>query len=151
MMNTKNIKVSKKFIMTLILIGIMFYFLISVQLGPPKRSSDSIRTSDLVKIKTALNLYATDNKTLYPPVSSICNDIGILSKYLTPRYLDSIPSDPKIANNHPNYRIAVNPERTYYVIKALLDTGKASTSTHDLDGTVMGCSCDDPNYCIDSL
>lgn len=71
--------------------------LILVALGVARQKArDSQRKTDLRSIQTALELYATDHNSSYPPAADLYN--GQMDPYLNP-----IPSDPLSSTTHYGY------------------------------------------------
>ena len=112
-----------------ILAGIMIVSYTNIQ----QRSRDSRRSSDITKIRLAIDKYRAE-KSMYPPAcpsgdNSGCT-VNYLATYLAP-YLDSIPHDPKNAiNSTTDYQyvrgVVTNDSyalRVYYEAKPSCKTG----------------------------
>lgn len=124
--------------------------LFTTNLSVPRRTPEMLRVSSINQLRTAMELYFDDNKSLFPPATLSCADIGVLAPYLIPNYVSRVSSDPEISKGHPNYMVAINSQRKRFVLRALLENKESSVLKNDLDGNIMGCDCDDPNYCIGS-
>lgn len=114
---------------------------------------DARRISDLKQYQLALSIYAQQNSGLYPPLQppSACLDITAVGDYLLrDQIMPSIASDPLVSTSHDNYKVAVSGDRKSYVIRAVLGNNDNSVLKSDIDGNVLGCNCNDPNYCVTS-
>jgi hypothetical protein len=116
--------------------------------GSGYRARDARRIADMKQLQLALDLYSDEHNRLYPPVTDGCSDINILSSYLVPKYMSVLPIEPEKESKHPQYQIEISPNREDYVLKAVLGESSNSALSRDLDGQVLGCQCDDPNYCV---
>ena len=59
-----------------------------------KRSRDARRTSDIQQLRSALEMYRSDNG-YYPPINPTFGTIAALGAVLVPTYMSVLPSDPK--------------------------------------------------------
>lgn len=111
------------------------------------------RAGDLRQLALTLEFYY-ENEGLYPIVADGCRDISVLEEFLVPTYSAGLPRERQEAGGHPPYKYAVSAEGTKYVLRATFGTLSPQFDTQledDLDGIVLGCRCDDPHYCLDSL
>lgn len=93
-------------LITIAIIGILATVMSYAWTSVLAREHDNIRKADLNRIKTALEQYATDNRT-YPALSTVTIPGGTCINFiasnqlapLTPSYMSSIPSDPTNGNS----------------------------------------------------
>lgn len=83
-----EIMVATMIVAMLSIIGVVSYNSVN------KRSRDAKRKSDLEQVRSALEMYRTDNGW-YPGSSQVFIPLTDLSSSLVPTYLPSIPADPK--------------------------------------------------------
>ena len=101
------------------------------QLG--KQSRDARRKTDLEQIRSALELYRSNNNVYQASVSTNCSNYTALTG--SPTYIQSMPSDPKTGYNY-----YCNITSSDYTLGAYLETGS---------GTCGGsCGTSSCNYCI---
>lgn len=132
----------------LIILPIVFSVFVSLDGDTRERSRDARRISDLGQLQLAIQLYADDNGSLFPPISPSCSNIEILEEHLVPNYMSRIPNDPINVSNSPPYQVAISTDRKFYVFKVKLEKKRHNNLGNDVDGNVMGCNCDDPYYCV---
>ena len=128
---------------------VSFVFIILATMSDrPHGTRDSRRISDLKQLQLALELYADQNGDNYPPQTS-CTDISFLDTHLAPLFIPQVPRDRLLSQDHPNYQIAIRPDRKKYVVKAVLEdpSNTALNEGHDVDGNKLGCDCNDPVLC----
>jgi len=108
------------------------------------KARDVRRLADLRQVALALEMYYDDNASTGYPGTSGSNNWSILGSYLEPDYMSSIPIDP----GNESYEYWVNTENQSYVLGINLEDGNSSALNGDSDGSIFGCNCDDPMYCI---
>lgn len=64
-----------------------------------KRSRDARRTSDIQQLRSALEMYRSDNG-YYPPVNPAFGTIAALGAVLVPTYMSVLPNDPKAGQQY---------------------------------------------------
>ncbi len=109
---------------------------------------DSRRISDLQKTQSYLELYYTKNRA-YPNVST-WTDLGtaLVNSNIG---ITSIPNDPLNSSTGANYYYGVdNTDFQSYVLGSTLSTSDHSAlkENSEVDGTVLGVTCDDPVFCV---
>ena len=106
---------------------------------------DSRRIADLQKMQSYLELYYTKNRA-YPNVSSwVSLQTELVNANLG---ITSIPNDPLSTQTY--YYGVESSDRQGYVLGSkfsISDHASLKEST-ELDGTILGVSCDDPVFCI---
>ena len=123
-----EVLVSATIIAVLTVIGVTSYSSVN------KRSRDVKRKSDLEQIRSALEMYRSDNTTYpgeYPRVGtgSFTNASGLgASGVLDSTYMPAIPSDPDTDNTYQYQAIATSGQYTSYCICAHLETIPTGTS-----------------------
>ncbi len=112
------------------IIGVLAAVAVSSYTSINKRSRDSKRRSDIEQVRSALEMYRSDNG-FYPPVdTSGFGNVSDLTSYLVTSYMPAIPSDPTSTQAY--YYYATNPSGVNYYGYCLcgkLETLVASTST----------------------
>jgi prepilin-type N-terminal cleavage/methylation domain-containing protein len=119
------------------------------------KARDVRRLADLRQVALALELYYDDHTdTGYPGSSGSnqwtpCGGSNALENALETDYITSVPCDPGINS----YEYWVAPDKNGYVLKATLENSDNPALYDDVDnpdgGTVLGCDCDDPEYCLE--
>ena len=128
-----EVLVSATIIAVLTAIGIVSYSSVN------KRSRDVKRKSDLEQIRSALEMYRSDNASVYPSSGAgAWTDAANLQASLVSTYMPAIPADPD-STKHYYYR-AVSTAGAYssYCVCSDLETitsGSQSTCTVSLTGT----------------
>lgn len=104
-----EILVSVTIIAILTVIGVVSYTALT------KRSRDAKRKSDLEQVRSALDMYRSDNG-FYPPTSTTFDTLDTLSNSLVPTYAPSIPTDPKSTstNTIPYYFEVIGTPPNFY-------------------------------------
>lgn len=109
-----------------ILAGVLLMVINPAQLQAKAR--DSKRASSLKAIQTALDLYRSDNSGSAPGTPGSCSNIpsnAAISSALVPKYIQSLPSDPK----DPTISFMYLTNGSGYVLVAQMETaGSASAS-----------------------
>lgn len=100
----------------------------------PKKERDSQRKSAMADVQLALELYADDTKSLYPPNSAQKDDLKTnysnLVNYIIPKYLISLPSDP--TNTSPYiFEYKVNDSLTDYELNIVLESDSDDADEND--------------------
>jgi len=116
------------------------------------KARDVRRVADLRQVALALEMYYDDNtSTGYPGSSGSnqwdpCGGSNALEDALEPNYMASVPCDPGTET----YEYWVAPSKNGYVLKAALENPDNPALDNDVEGDdVLGCDCDDPNYCLE--
>ncbi len=136
-------------IVPIVLFLLLFTFMILATNPRPNREGgrDARRISDIKNIQLALEICADKNQNLFPKTSENCPELSLLENDLVKnKFISAIPKDPL----GPQYNFSVSADRKQYILKAVLENKEHSrlNSGEDLDGFVMGCDCNDPNYCV---
>ena len=133
-------------IATIILIS--FFVIISSRISTSRSiiHRDGRRMRDIKQLELALELYHKDNGN-YPIVSIGCHHISVLDDFLIPVFVPAVPREQFEAKGHPPYEYASSGDGSRYVLKATIEK-ESSALQQDLDESVLGCNCDDPNYCV---
>jgi prepilin-type N-terminal cleavage/methylation domain-containing protein len=107
-----------------ILAGVLLMVINPAQLQAKAR--DSKRASSLKVIQTALDLYRSDNSGASPGTNpGSCVNIATIATALVPKYIQSLPSDPK----DPTISFMYLTNGSGYVLVAQMETaGSASAS-----------------------
>ncbi|MDO8523503.1 MAG: type II secretion system protein [bacterium] len=135
------------------IIGILASIVLASLSSARKKSRDARRVADFGQIKTALELYLSDNTT-YP----ITNTWAGLATALTGANCGGSPCIPALTNDPSpastyNYQSvdsagdACDAPATLcdsYVFKAVLEENNAALNS-DVDGTIAGVDCGDPS------
>lgn len=141
----------KRFIIILI-INLLIAIFISSSFGGYSKErrlihSDSKRSADIKLLESGLELYFNDFG-FYPKVETGCQDISVLDEFFLSNYKFKAPREVRAPYGHPEYQYAVSEDGTQFVLKITLLYEKSKPLAEDLDGNILGCDCDDPNYCI---
>jgi len=115
-----------------------------VGLGPvQKQGRDARRISDLRQVQSGLELYYNKNGSYPTGITSW----GQLVTTLTGAGIgiSNVPVDP---TNNSTYYYRYASDGTSYVLGAQLEDTNNPRLNDDVDGIVLGLSCDDPVYCI---
>lgn len=103
---------------------------------------DSKREADLHQIQSGLELYYGKNNS-YPVLSSFAPLEGILvAAHLDIGY---VPNDPTQGRT---YYYTTDEEGKNYILGAAMEDSSNSLLSGDIDGSVLGISCNDPVYCV---
>lgn len=91
-------------LIVIVVIAILAAITIVAYNGIQQRARDSTRTSDIVSIQKALELYRADNG-IYPSVGTDNSgyNLSTLSAALVPTYINSIPNDPNTSLTNYQY------------------------------------------------
>ena len=142
-------KYTKSTIIVIAILAISYLVFLSIENKTGHRiPDDNIRTGHVRFLQIALDHYANDHENLFPPVPHTCTSVTVLNDYLVPQYLKQIPRVAHDSQSDTPYQIAVSLDRGTYLIQAVLDDSNNHLLQKDIDGIVMGCKCDDPNYCV---
>ncbi len=117
--------------------------------------------SNVGQLVLGLERYHHDNGR-YPPLAHSCPSSSELNSALIPRYVPQVFPSGISAKDWKRklfefscrewplpIHVGINKEGTEFVVQSEL-TYASSVLDDDRDGTVLGCTCDDPNYCIGS-
>lgn len=125
----------------------------SIQDQRPGNSHDGRRAADIKQISTGLELYHQARKE-YPPVEPGCQNTDVLGDYFVPNWTPKMPQERFISDGHPPYQFAISSDGDSFVVKATFYEQRSKLDQkrldEDLDGIILGCNCDDPNYCVGS-
>lgn len=96
-----------------------------------------------------LDIYHESNDT-YPIVPSGCQGLSVLDQFLDVSLFNI--QDPSKESSQPPYKYAVSDDGSQFILRATFSTRPYSGEllNKDLDGVILGCNCNDPNYCIGS-
>ncbi len=108
------------------------------------KARDVRRLADLRQVALALELYYDDNASTGYPGTSGSNNWSAITSALEPDYISSVPVDP----GNGSYEYWVDTDNQSHVLNATLEDSNSPALNGDLDGSVLGCNCDDPEYCI---
>jgi len=118
------------------------------------KARDVRRVADLRQVALALEFYYDDSSDMsYPGISGSNQwgdaDSGMTKALQDNNYISSVPHDPGTNT----YQYWVAPGNQSHVLKATLEDPDNPALDDDTDnpssgGTVFGCDCDDPAYCI---
>ena len=92
-------------LIVIVVIGILAAITIVAFNGVQTRGYDSRRTNDVAGIKKALEMYKVDEGQ-YPAACGADNSgcsVGALNSFLVPKYIPSIPQDPKAPSRSYDY------------------------------------------------
>ncbi len=110
-----------------------------------KKARDTRRVSDMRQVALALEMYYDDNATSGYPGASGSNVWSTMETAIgTGGYMTSVPTDPGTGT----YEYWVAADKQSYVLNATLEDSNNPALDDDVDGTSLGCSCADPEYCI---
>ena len=110
---------------------------------------DARRIADVKQVLLALELYQKE-KGGYPIVTSACNDLSILNKFLVPNFISYLPRESLEAQEYTSYKYAVSSDGLQFVVGVTFEKYNSALQ-QDLEGIVLGCNCDDPNYCMGNI
>lgn len=117
-----EILVAAAIIAVLSVVGVTSYTSIN------KRSRDARRKSDVEQVRSALEMYRTDNGTYPNPgdyvYHTVSSSLGIL---VTNNYLPALPADPKEDATHNYWYTLVGPGAYKYCICTNLESGAGSS------------------------
>jgi len=129
------------------IIGILATIVLVSLNSARQKARDTRRIGDVRQIALALEMYYDDNSS-YPDAGGSCTE-GTWDTMATAiengGYMTQVPDDP--LDSSPNVYM-YGGDDTDYVIRAYLENASNSALNSDLDGTVGGCACADPAYCI---
>jgi len=113
------------------------------------KARDTRRLADLRQVALALEFYYDDNPDIGYPGASGSNQWGDSGSGMTKalqdnNYISAVPHDP--GTNTYQYWVASGNQS--HVLKATLENADNPALDDDTDGSVFGCDCNDPAYCI---
>ncbi len=79
---------------------------------------DIVRKTDLEEIKQALDLYSGDNANPTDPSAKVYPSVSAFKSALVPKYLNSVPTDPKSSGD---YTYTVNTDNTDFALQVQLE------------------------------
>ena len=110
-----------------------------------QKARDVRRVSDMRQVALALEMYYDDHTSTGYPGTNGSNQWTAMDTALEGGgYMSSVPTDPGTGT----YEYWVAADKQSYVLNATLEDGNNQALNDDLDGTVLGCACGDPEYCI---
>lgn len=115
-----------------------------------QKARDTRRIGDLRQIALALEMYYDDNSmTGYPgdAEAATCDDwAAMVTAIQGGGYMTTVPTDP----GGGSVPYAYNTDLVRYVLRAQLEQATNAAFATDVDGTVLGCDCEDASryYCI---
>ena len=113
------------------------------------KARDARRLADLRQVALALEFYYDDNPDTGYPGASGSNqwgdaDSGMTKALQDNNYISAVPHDPGTNT----YQYWVAPGNQNHVLKVILENTDSPALDDDTDGSVFGCDCDDPAYCL---
>jgi len=106
-----------------------------------EKARDARRIGDLRQIALANEMYYDNQSTpSYPATGWVAMDAALEAG----GYMTSVPTDP--GNN--TYYYCTTDATAGYVLAATLENASNPALADDVNGTVQGCNCVDPVYCI---
>jgi len=128
------------------IIGILASIVL-VSLNNARQSArDTKRISDMRSTALALELYYADNGNYpLPTAASTCENFSANLD----ADLGEVFDEPTSSANYTYGADSTTDAQDYVVLATLENTShNALTSANDVDGTVLGCACADPAYCL---
>lgn len=122
--------------------------IVLVSLNNARQSArDTQRVGNVRNAQLAVELYF-DSNGQYPAVAvaNTCENAEGTGNMLDDIGMTGV-SDPTAGQNYQYGAPSATAPTDYVLVATLEDTGNSALDT-DVDGTVFGCSCDDPNYCV---
>jgi len=133
------------------IIGILATIVLVSLNSARQKARDTRRIGDMRQIALALEMYYDDNSTTgYPgdADATTCDDWAAMVTALQGGvgYMTVVPTDP----GGGSAAYAYNTDLKDYVLRAQLEQATNPAFATDVDGTVLGCACDDATryYCI---
>ena len=150
--------------MTVAVVVVMFIIFVAYSVFEPPvngaKSPTKMTIYNMGQMQLALELYFDAHRS-YPSVSQSCVSVdSVRTQLIAEAFLPVTPDvqEPSLfdrlqGNTNQGYpiKMSVSPDALHYVLESegggfkditVLDT--------DIDGQVLGCNCDDPNYCVGS-
>ena len=132
-------------ILTVLLISFALYF------GGSESSSESTKRvnysiNNIGEIKLALELYYSAHQS-FPKTGGQCIAVeAVSSQLIEAGFQKSFTT--QLALGYP-IKLSVSSDALHYVLESVGSAFKdSSVLTTDVDGQILGCNCDDPNYCV---
>lgn len=85
------------------------------------KARDARRLSDMSQVRTALELYYSDNNNRYPPEGVGTYFVRDIATALAPSYIAQTPSDPLYAGQTNDYMYHLNPSTQTYILMVRLE------------------------------
>ena len=132
-------------ILTVLLISFALYF------GGSEGSSESTKRvnysiNNIGEIKLALELYYSAHQS-FPKTGGQCIAVETVSPQLIEAGFQKSFTT-QLALGYP-IKLSVSSDALHYVLESEGSGFKdSSVLTTDIDGQILGCNCDDPNYCV---
>ena len=107
--------------------------------------TDSI--SGIVEVQKALTNYYVMHQS-YPKTGAACVPVSVITPELSTAGLLSRGDVLQLEGGYP-VMVSVTSDALHYVIQSKGSGFESNPITEgDIDGQVLGCDCDDPNYCV---
>ncbi len=101
------------------IIGLLASAIMSSLSNAREKSRHAKRLQDMNAVMQALEMYASDNRGMYPGTCSSPYYLSSISNSLVPTYLPKLPNDPFFTGNN-NYKYCVgNSQRQYMLLMRL--------------------------------
>jgi len=130
------------------IIGILATIVLVSLNSARQKARDTRRVSDIRQVALALEMYYDDHTSSGYPAAANCNNTnwtGALATALAPTYVTVLPADPVDSGSNV---YMYSGTATDYILYAYLENVNNSALTGSLHGTVMGCNCATPAYCL---
>lgn len=148
----KGVKKQRIVVLGILVFVVFGVLIINSSIQEPRiNSNNARRVSDIGQMNIAFALYFQKHNT-YPDTSPGCQDLSTATALESEEFIGILPRERREQEGHPSYQYAVAADGSAFVVKATLDESSYHKSAllHDLDGSILGCECDDPNYCLGS-
>ena len=110
-----------------------------------EKARDVRRVSDMRQVALALEMYYDDNtSTGYPGTAGVDSWAAMETAIEGGGYIASVPTDPGTGT----YQYYVAADKQRYILNATLEDGANAALADDIDALTLGCTCTDPEYCI---
>lgn len=127
------------------IIGILATIVLVSLNAARKKARDVRRVSDMRQVALALEMYYDDNASTGYPGASGSNVWSTMETAIEAGgYITSVPSDPGTGT----YEYWVAADKQSYVLNATLEDNSNAALDDDIDTATLGCTCTDPEYCI---
>lgn len=129
------------------IIGMLLSIAVATYSSLLKSSRDAKRKTDLEQIRSALEMYRSNNDSYNSGATLLSADCpnAVFNYLKTPvKYIESLPNDPKSSSNY-YYRCTVSADGSSYTLGAYLESGGSATASCSECNTVTHAAC---NYCV---
>jgi type II secretion system protein G len=129
------------------IIGILASIVLVSLNSARQKARDTRRVSDVRQVALALEMYYDDHGT-YPAVTgcSNANWLTMATTIQTDGYMTQVPADPQNTGSY--VYMYAGTSNDYNLMATLENNVQTGPLGNDVDGSVMGCACNDPAYCI---